>query len=109
MEKKRSGFYARVYALAEKIPAGKVMTYGQIALLLGSPRAARVVGGAMDRAPEGKSLPCHRVLDRNGELSPPSVFGAGVQRELLEREGVVFLENGRVDLMRCLWRGEGEQ
>ncbi len=104
MNQTEKSFPQQVYALVERIPEGKVMTYGQIALKLGSPRAARIVGGAMSRAPEG--LPCHRVLNRLGELSPPEVFGPQVQRERLEREGVTFLKNGRVDLSRCLWDGE---
>jgi methylated-DNA-protein-cysteine methyltransferase-like protein len=102
--KEQLNFPQQVYELVSRIPRGKVMTYGQIALALGSPRAARIVGGAMSRAPEG--LPCHRVLNRLGELSSPEVFGPGVQRERLEEEGVTFLKNGRVDLVRCLWDGE---
>lgn len=95
--------YDRIYALVRRIPEGRVTTYGLIALALGRPRASRIVGGAMSRAPEGGGLPCHRVLNRLGELSPPEVFGPGMQRELLMREGVPFLKNGRVDLTRCLW------
>ena len=95
--------YDRTYALVRRIPEGRVTTYGLIALALGRPRASRIVGGAMSRAPGGGELPCHRVLNRLGELSPPEVFGPGVQRELLMREGVPFLKNGCVDLKRCLW------
>ncbi|HWR18787.1 MAG TPA: methylated-DNA--[protein]-cysteine S-methyltransferase [Clostridia bacterium] len=101
--KEQQSFPQQVYALVSQIPEGKVMTYGQIALVLRSPRASRIVGGAMSRAPEG--IPCHRVLNRLGELSPPQVFGPGVQRERLLREGVIFLKNGRVDLSRCVWDG----
>ena len=95
-----------VYELVARIPKGKVMTYGQIALVLGRPRAARIVGGIMSRAPEGRNLPCHRVLNRLGELSPSEVFGEGVQHQRLSDEGVYLLEGGRVDLSRCLWNGE---
>ena len=104
MEKKSLSFHERVYALVARIPPGRVMTYGQIALSLGRPRASRIVGGAMSRAPEG--LPCHRVINRLGELSPPEVFGPGLQKELLRGEGVLFLPNGRVDLERFLWDGD---
>ena len=87
-----------------QIPAGRVATYGQIAFLAGRPRASRIVGGAMARAPEG--LPCHRVIYGDGRLSPPDVFGGpGIQRMLLEAEGVLFLPDGRVDLCRCRWNG----
>ena len=96
--------YHTVYQLTARIPAGAVATYGQLALLAGRPRASRIVGGAMARAPAG--LPCHRVVYGDGRLSPPDVFGGpGIQRMLLEQEGVPFLPDGRVDLSRCQWDG----
>lgn len=97
-------FYDAVFQTAARIPPGRVATYGQIAFLAGRPRASRIVGGAMARAPDG--IPCHRVVYRDGTLSPPDVFGApGIQRMLLEGEGVTFLPDGRVDLSRCQWDG----
>ena len=97
-------FYQAVYQVTAQIPAGRVATYGQIAFLAGRPRASRIVGGAMARAPEG--LPCHRVIYGDGRLSPLDVFGGpGIQRMLLEAEGVPFLPDGRVDLSRCRWDG----
>ena len=99
-----SSFYQAVYQVTAQIPAGRVATYGQIAFLAGRPRASRIVGGAMARAPGG--LPCHRVIYGAGRLSPPDVFGGpGIQRMLLEAEGVPFLPDGRVDLSRCRWDG----
>jgi methylated-DNA-protein-cysteine methyltransferase-like protein len=97
------GFYQEVYAWAAKIPAGKVATYGQLALLAGRPRSARQAGNALRRAPEG--LPCHRVVNARGELAAAHIFGPGVQRELLLGENVRFLPDGRIDLQRCLWDG----
>lgn len=98
----------RVYQLVVQIPKGKVATYGQLALLAGSPRASRIVGAAMYRAPAG--LPCHRVLYRDGTLCCDEAFGGKeIQRQLLEAEGVDFLPDGRVDLKRCLWPGPEEQ
>ena len=98
----------RVYQLVAQIPRGKVATYGQLALLAGSPRASRIVGAAMYRAPAG--LPCHRVLYRDGTLCCDQAFGGKeIQRQLLEAEGVDFLPDGRVDLKRCLWPGPEEQ
>ena len=98
----------RVYQLVAQIPRGKVATYGQLALLAGSPRASRIVGAAMYRAPAG--LPCHRVLYRDGTLCCDQAFGGKeIQRQLLETEGVDFLPDGRVDLKRCLWPGPGDQ
>ncbi|MCH5352498.1 MAG: methylated-DNA--[protein]-cysteine S-methyltransferase [Acutalibacter sp.] len=98
-------FPKRVYDLVQQIPKGKVTTYGQLAAMAGSPRASRIVGAAMYRAPEG--LPCHRVLYSNGTLCCDQAFGGKeIQRQLLEQEGIPFLPDGRVDLKRCLWTGE---
>lgn len=100
-----AGFFRRVYALVRRIPRGKVATYGQIAGLLGAPRHARVVGWAMHGNPHGPRVPCHRVIQHGGSLSPSySLEEPGRQRRLLEREGVRFLLDGRVDLAAHLWR-----
>lgn len=99
-------FNKQVYEVVRRIPYGRVCTYGHIALLAGSPRASRIVGAAMARAPEG--LPCHRVLYRDGSLCCNDAFGGKeIQRQMLEAEGVSFLPDGRVDLKRCLWLGDG--
>ena len=97
-----TGFYRRVYDLAARIPAGKCASYGQLALMLGSPRAARAVGYAM-RACKDPAVPCHRVVRRDGSTVP--AFGPGLQRALLEAEGVPFTADGRADLSRCRWDG----
>ncbi|MFZ5968104.1 MAG: MGMT family protein [Bacillota bacterium] len=99
-----SNFFEKVYEIAARIPEGKVATYGQIAAILGNPRAARTVGWAMGSAPSDRCLPCHRVVNRQGCLSPPSVFGEGVQRILLESEGVTFLKNGCINMKKHLWK-----
>lgn len=95
-------YYDRVYALVARIPRGRVATYGQLALITGSPRASRAVGYAM-RAASDPALPCHRVLHADG--APSCAFGPGVQRALLEEEGVPFTADGRADLSRCRWDG----
>lgn len=100
------GFFNRVYELVEQIPEGKVMTYGRIAALLGHPRGARLVGWAMHSVPGGRSIPCHRVVNRTGVLAPTHIFGEGEQRRLLEREGVTFTKNGCIDMKKHLWLGE---
>lgn len=98
-------FAQQVYALARAIPPGKVATYGQLALLSGKPRAARVVGGIMSRCPKGNGVPCHRVIRKDGALCDEWAFGiSGLQRQLLLSEGVLFLPDGRVNMERCLWR-----
>lgn len=105
----QENFYRAVYAAVRRIPAGKVATYGQIAMLAGSPRASRIVGGALHRNPEPGKTPCHRVVFRDGNLAPGFAFGGpGAQRALLEAEGVAFLPDGRVDMARHQWTGEDE-
>lgn len=100
-----SEFFSGVYKLVSQIPEGSVATYGQIAAMLGNPLAARAVGDAMRRVPDYVDIPCHRVVNRKGEMSPAYVFGGSEkQREMLENEGVIFKENGCIDMGRCLWR-----
>jgi len=99
-------FFENVYAIVARIPAGYVATYGQIALMVGSPYASRVVGYAMNRAPEERNLPCHRVVNRHGQLAPESVFGGqDIQRARLEAEGITFLPDGSIDMKKHLWSG----
>jgi methylated-DNA-protein-cysteine methyltransferase-like protein len=94
-----SDFFQRVYEAVKKIPKGKVCTYGAIALMAGNPRASRVVGYALHHNPDPEHIPCHRVVNRFGRLAPGFVFGGiEVQKKLLESEGVVVGEDGRVDL-----------
>jgi methylated-DNA-protein-cysteine methyltransferase-like protein len=98
-------FFARVYRIAEQIPRGKVATYGQVAALAGNPRAARQVGEAMRRTPAYLDIPCHRVVNQAGALSPAYAFGgADRQRRLLEDEGVWFKDDGCIDMDSCLWQ-----
>ncbi|WP_040214691.1 MGMT family protein [Clostridium polynesiense] len=98
-------FYRRVYEVAAGIPKGKVMTYGQIARLIGEPRSARIVGYAMKSIPEGMKIPAHRVVNRLGEMAPDHVFGSKeLQREILLSEGVIFKENGWVDMEKSQYK-----
>lgn len=97
-------FFERVYAVARQIPKGKVATYGQLALLAGSPRASRVVGSAMAACKE-PTVPCHRVVDRFGGTKIAfDDYAPGTQRAMLEAEGVGFQLDGTVDLERFQWR-----
>ena len=96
-------FFAAVYAAVRRIPSGRVATYGQIALLVGSPRASRAVGTALALCRDS-DVPCHRVVDRLGGTKPAfDTYEPGVQRRLLEAEGVGFLPDGRADLARFRW------
>lgn len=97
-------FNRRVYQLVGKIPAGRVMTYGQIARLIGHPRAARQVGYALASTPKALSLPWHRVVNAQGQVSRRAdPDGAGYQRLLLEAEGVFFDHRDRVPLQQFGW------
>ena len=94
-----SGFFERVYELVRSIPPGKVCTYGQIAVMAGSPGAARQVGWAMAGLPPGTDVPWHRVINAKGGISLRGrMDAADLQRLLLENEGVIFDKNGRTDL-----------
>lgn len=107
---KQGSFFDKVYNIVAQIPPGQVATYGQIALLAGRPRAARQVGYAMAGATRSRGVPCHRVVNRLGELAPDYVFGGReFQRMLLVSEGVGFLPDGRIDLERFLWRRPAPQ
>lgn len=98
--------FQKVYEIVRQIPRGKVTTYGQIACLIGNPRLSRAVGYALHVNPEPGVIPCHRVVNRFGGLSEAFAFGGeNQQRILLEREGVLFLPDGRVDLQAHFWTG----
>ncbi len=93
--------FEKIYEVVKGIPKGKVMTYGQVALLAGNPRWARVVGYALHNNPSPETIPCHRVVNREGRVAAAFVFGGGnVQRELLEKEGIIFGTDGRIDLKK---------
>jgi methylated-DNA-protein-cysteine methyltransferase related protein len=90
-------FYAAVYRLVAQIPPGKVTTYGQIARWLGHPSAARAVGS---------DVPWQRVINAAGRVSSRcDRHYEGIQRALLEAEGVRFDSYGSVDLQRFGWPG----
>ena len=99
------GCYARIYAAIERIPAGRVATYGQIARLAGIPGHARQVGYALSALPDDRDVPWHRVVNAKGEISARSQPEfERMQRRLLEHEGVAFTANGRIPLDRFGWR-----
>ncbi|HUM14610.1 MAG TPA: MGMT family protein [Candidatus Nitrosotalea sp.] len=96
-------FHAAVYRLVRRIPRGRVATYGQIAALLGYPRAARAVGQAMKHVPG--HVPWHRVVNAHGGISLRANVGSMLtQRLLLEQEGV-RVRRGRVRLQEHRWTG----
>lgn len=89
-----------VYAIVRAIPTGRVMTYGQIAVLLGHTISPRAVGWAMHVCPD--DVPWHRVVNAAGGCSTNRMgdLPPGVQRALLEREGAEFRLDGSLDLTR---------
>lgn len=97
--------FEKIYEVVCSIPQGKVATYGQVAMLAGNPRWARVVGYALHSNPAPGIIPCHRVVDRNGRPAESFAFGGGdIQRQLLEKEGIRFEADGHVDLDEYQWR-----
>ncbi len=100
-----SSAYERIYAVVKRIPRGRVATYGQVAALAGLPGHARQVGYALHATPDDQRLPWQRVINARGEVSPRrEPMFEGIQRRLLEDEGVTFGARGRVDLKRYQWR-----
>ena len=90
-----------VYAILKTIPAGKVMTYGQVAERLGNKNLARTVGNILHDNPDPANIPCHRVVNAKGKVAEHYAFGgADAQRAKLEAEGIVFEQNGRIDLKK---------
>lgn len=96
------GFAARVYELVAQIPKGRVMTYGQIAAMCGSPRAARIVGGIAHYGPT--ELPWQRVVKMDGSLAEGYYGGIEGHRQALEAEGVKVGSDLKVDIKRLKWQ-----
>lgn len=101
-------FRARVLGLVERIPPGRVMTYGQLATLAGAPGAARQVGFVMNGAGES-GAPWQRVINAQGAVSTDKLGFGDIQRKLLEGEGVAFDKSGRCDLKRLQWWPDEEE
>lgn len=103
MEKKKDfqKKYQEVYKIVSMIPEGKIITYGQIAIMVGG-ITARQAGYAMRTAPLG--LPAHRVVSSTGKLAPEYVFGSReMQRAVLEKEGITFTAAGNICVKKHLW------
>lgn len=100
---KPDNFFEAVYDIVSKIPKGKVTTYGEISkVIVGNTSKSRTVGNALHIVKD-KSIPCHRVVNRNGELSGSVHFETPtIMREFLESEGIEFI-NGKVNLKKHLW------
>ena len=96
----------RVFEIVRKIPRGKVMTYGQIAIILGEGYTARTVGYVMHSSDDG--VPWQRVINSQGKCSTGRLtMPLNLQQSMLEQEGVVFTEKGKCDLSEIQWWPEG--
>lgn len=90
-------FFERVYEVVKSIPCGTVMTYGDVAKILGNYKMARQVSWALHLNPSPETIPCYRVVDRFGHVSKAFAFGGeNRQRALLEQEGIIFDKKGCV-------------
>ena len=97
-----------IWFILDKIPSGKVATYGQLARMAGAPSHARLVGNVLKQLPAGSGLPWHRVINGKGQISFPEGSGKyQEQQRLLEEEGITLL-NGKVNLNLYQWQGEQE-
>ncbi len=103
-EPPRPGRFARIHDIVRRVPAGRVVSYGMVAAMAGR-CTPRMVGFAMASLPHGSDVPWHRVINSQGRISLRD--GAELQRRMLEEEGVVFDDRGRVDLKRFGWTGHG--
>lgn len=103
-------FSARVIGLVSKVPKGRVATYGQIAALVSTPRAARVVGYVLHSLPANTKIPWQRVISGHGMISIENIsLPKPEQARRLQREGVeVKFKDGNywVDLDKYLWKPE---
>lgn len=95
-------FRDRVQSLVAQIPRGRVMTYGQIAALCGSPRASRIVGGIAHFGDQ--DLPWQRVVHKDGTLAAGFPGGVSGHKQVIEAEDVAVSEDFKVDVNQLLWQ-----
>lgn len=103
MKSKQDGYRQRVYDIVKRIPFGRVMTYGQIAAILGKGYTPRTVGYAMHAA-DIEGVPWQRVINSRGSCSTGRLtIPVNLQQTMLEQEGVEFDSKGRCDLKKYGW------
>lgn len=109
MSSKEVGFFEQVYEVVQKIPYGRVSSYGAIAKYLGAPGSARMVGWAMNASHNLEHVPAHRVVNRIGLLTGKHHFsGTNLMQQLLENEGVVVIENQIQEFDKHFWDPQKE-
>lgn len=103
---KKNDFFDKVYKVVAEIPFGMVTTYGAVAEFCGIKSSARTVGWAINGAKDS-GLPCHRVVNRNGELTGKLHFGdPNLMEDLLRSEGIEFDKSGNVNMAKHFWKPE---
>ena len=104
MSKKKSNFFADVYDVVRLIPRGRATSYGAIAAYLGAKMSARMVGWAMNAAHNDKSIPAHRVVNRNGQLTGRLHFKSPkAMQRLLEKEGIAIKKDQIQNFDTVFW------
>ena len=98
--KNSDSIYKKIYNTVSQIPYGQVATYGQIARIVGN-CSARMVGYALAATPNNVEIPWHRVINSQGKISV--IAFEDLQRKLLESEGIVFNNSGKVNLQKYRW------
>ena len=93
--------FLAIYYVVSQIPKGKVMTYKQVAHIVGT--TPRVVGFAMAGNKDTGKVPCHRVIDSLGKLRGYGFGGIRVKKQLLEQEGISFINDDTIDLTKSLY------
>ena len=96
-------FSKRVIKIIKSVPPGKVLSYGRVALLAGSPYAARQVGWLLNSSTDAYNLPWHRIVNSKGKISIKDTIGFIEQKRLLQDEGVIFKNNDTIDLEIYMW------
>ena len=98
-------FFLSLYKVVKQIPAGKVLSYGDVARLAGNPKMSRQVGWALHVNPEQGVIPCHRVVFKDGSLANGFAFGGReVQRDMLIKEGVEVSRDFKIDMKKFRWQ-----
>lgn len=105
MKEKDKSFFQAVYEVVAMIPNGRVTSYGAIAAFLGSKGSARMVGWAMNHSHSSAlSVPAHRVVNRNGQLTGKNHFGSPfVMQQLLEQEGHTITHDTIQQFNKVFW------
>lgn len=102
---KKQSTFEKIYDIVKSIPKGNVATYGQVAMLAGNPRWARVVGYALHVNPNPDEIPCYRVVNREGRVSSAFAFGGeNMQIAMLRADGIEVSDEGFVNMEKYAWK-----